>query len=280
MKPTRLLALSLLALSSAAVSCGTKKPGTSTDQSTTEGDRTTPAPAGESRVGLIDSDALPAGTTITGVVRLEGEVPTMPALDISPRDECVDRCRELGVAPRAEYLVLGPDNTVKDAVVHLKKGVKGRYKPHKEAAVIDQIACVYTPHVFTIMVQQDLLIKNSDPFTHNVKISAIDFNISLTAKDTERLKAKLLKRRGVFRIECDVHPWMTSYAVATPHPFSDVTQEDGMFTIADVPPGEYTIGVWHERLPGLEQPPDQEIEIKPGEKTKEVSFTFRFPARG
>jgi hypothetical protein len=38
------------------------------------------------------------------------------------------------------------------------------------------------------------------------------------------------------------------------NPYFAVTDENGNFTIADVPPGSYTLAVWHERLGEKSQP--------------------------
>ncbi len=45
-----------------------------------------------------------------------------------------------------------------------------------------------------------------------------------------------------------MHPWMTAYIGVVPHPFFAVTGSDGRYTLADVPPGRYTLEVWHERF--------------------------------
>ena len=49
-------------------------------------------------------------------------------------------------------------------------------------------------------------------------------------------------------IVCDTHPWMKSYVGVLPHPFFDVTNRDGTFSIENIPVGTYEIGVWHELL--------------------------------
>jgi hypothetical protein len=41
---------------------------------------------------------------------------------------------------------------------------------------------------------------------------------------------------------------MTGYLLVTDNPYFAVTGEDGSFTLADVPPGEYTVEAWHEKL--------------------------------
>jgi hypothetical protein len=48
-------------------------------------------------------------------------------------------------------------------------------------------------------------------------------------------------------VKCDVHGWMEAFVGVTNHPFFAVSGDDGSFTIANVPPGQYTIEAWHER---------------------------------
>jgi ABC-type Zn2+ transport system substrate-binding protein/surface adhesin len=45
-----------------------------------------------------------------------------------------------------------------------------------------------------------------------------------------------------------VHPWMNSWVVVSDTPFVGVTDATGSFTIPDVPPGAYTVSIWHETL--------------------------------
>ena len=49
-------------------------------------------------------------------------------------------------------------------------------------------------------------------------------------------------------VRCDVHGWMNAYAGVVAHPFFAVSKPDGSFEIKGLPPGGYTIEVWHEQL--------------------------------
>ena len=49
-------------------------------------------------------------------------------------------------------------------------------------------------------------------------------------------------------VRCDLHPWMQAWLGIVDHPYFAVTGPDGAFTLPDVPPGDYTLAVWHERL--------------------------------
>jgi carboxypeptidase family protein len=49
-------------------------------------------------------------------------------------------------------------------------------------------------------------------------------------------------------MKCDVHSWMSAWVFMSPHPYFAVTKDDGTFSIGDVPPGSYTVKVWHGRF--------------------------------
>ncbi len=56
------------------------------------------------------------------------------------------------------------------------------------------------------------------------------------------------KVAGLVQIRDDLHPWIRAYLVVTPHPFVAVTAADGEFRFDTVPPGSYTLVIWHERF--------------------------------
>jgi hypothetical protein len=71
-------------------------------------------------------------------------------------------------------------------------------------------------------------------------------------------------------IKCDVHPWMNGYAGVLPHPFFAVSGADGSYTIKGLPPGDYTVEAWHEKLG------TQTSKVTVGAKeSKSVDFKFK-----
>ena len=76
-------------------------------------------------------------------------------------------------------------------------------------------------------------------------------------------------------MRCNLHPWMHSYIAVFDHPFFAVTGKDGAFQLPSLPPGEYTLEAWHERLGTL----TQKITIAPGE-TKKIDFVFKTKTAG
>lgn len=63
---------------------------------------------------------------------------------------------------------------------------------------------------------------------------------------------------------------MSGYVGVLEHPFFAVTDKDGNFTIEGVPPGEYTVEVWQEKL-GAQT---AKVKVDAGAAAKQ-DFTFK-----
>ena len=46
---------------------------------------------------------------------------------------------------------------------------------------------------------------------------------------------------------CNVHAEMSAYVIVTETPYFARTDKDGKFVLKDLPPGKYTLKVWHEK---------------------------------
>jgi plastocyanin len=162
-------------------------------------------------------------------------------------------------------------------VVWVSKGLPAgkTYPAPTTPVVIDQNGCQYKPHVMGIMVGQPYKILNSDGILHNIhtlpKVNA-SFNQAFPATRKEAT-TKFDKPEAIFRIKCDVHPWMEAYLGVFTHPFYSVTAADGKFTISGLDPGTYEITAWQERLP----PQTATVTVGANE-TKTQNFKFALPA--
>jgi hypothetical protein len=144
-------------------------------------------------------------------------------------------------------------------------------------------------------------ISNSDPVLHNVHAHTCDsqrktlFNIAqpLVGQRTP-IAAEKLATPGFYALSCEAgHPWMSGYLVVADHAYYTVTGADGSFALDDVPPGKYTLRMWHEgvrvrsyvaSLQRYEFEADyeaaQEVQVKPGgESRAEFSLALRPPPK-
>jgi plastocyanin len=149
-----------------------------------------------------------------------------------------------------EEVIVGAGGGLKNVLVRLTKGVTGSYPPPEKRALIDQTECMYRPRVQGIIAGQQISIKNSDQTLHNIhsyKGASTIFNQAEIPGMPPMVK-QLDAAGQIVKFKCDVHPWMTGYIAVSTHPFFAVTDNDGGFTIADVPAGTYTVEAWHERF--------------------------------
>lgn len=141
---------------------------------------------------------------------------------------------------------LAPVSEVKHVVVFLGK-VPPRSTPPRQAE-IRQLKENFVPRVVAVPVGSQVEFPNDDPIYHNVfSLSrAKTFNLGRYPKnETRRVR---FDKPGTVRVFCEIHSHMTATVMVFDHPWFDVPEEGGGFELSDVPPGEYQITAWHERL--------------------------------
>jgi hypothetical protein len=136
--------------------------------------------------------------------------------------------------------------------------------------VLDQLGCQYQPHVVTTQTGQPFKILNSDGLLHNVHglpEKNTPFNRAMPAGVTET--EYTFNKEEVFKVKCDVHPWMGAWVGVFAHPFHDVTGADGTFSFSGLPAGSYEIEALHEKLGTL----TAQVTVADGEAANS-DFTF------
>jgi carboxypeptidase family protein len=165
------------------------------------------------------------------------------------------------------------DGSLPNAFVYIKSGAeKLHFQSPSKPAVLDQIGCIYTPHVLGVMVGQELDIISSDPTTHNVHVTPSvnpQWNHSQPPGGA-RLKKKFPHVEIMIPVDCNQHPWMSAYIGVTSNPFFAVSASDGKFSIADIPAGEYTLAVWTATFGTQER----RITLQPGQGVV-ADFVFK-----
>jgi plastocyanin len=191
------------------------------------------------------STAHAAGSTLKGTVVLKGKAPAAKELNMKSDPYCAKQ-----PAAMEEDLVAGKGGELKNVVVRIAKGLSGAFPAPADEVVMDQQSCAYKPHVAVAQAGQTVTIKNSDQTLHNVhtyKGPSTLFN-QAQVFGTPPIKKKAPSVGDVVKFKCDVHPWMTGYLVVTDNPFFAITGADGAFSIPNLPPGDYIVEAWHEKL--------------------------------
>lgn len=212
--------------------------------------------------------------TISGTVTYSGSAPKLKAISMDADPVCASK-HTSPVLP--EVLVLGKDNAMGNIFVSVKSGVPDKkYPGPKDPVTINQLGCVYVPHVVGVMAEQPLQILNSDGILHNIHglpKKNPEYNTAMP-KFRKEVTRTFNTPEPLFPMKCDVHPWMQAYIAVMSHPYFDVTETDGKFSISDLPAGTFDIEAWHEKL-GAQS---QKVTIGAGE-TKQIQFTFKAPSK-
>jgi hypothetical protein len=236
------------------------------------------------------------GGTISGHVTIIGK-PKPMAFNLVTIPDAVYCARiSTGTGWRiVEDFIIGQDGSLKDAVVMIRDMKKGKlFKLSKPR--VDAIDCDFLPFVNIMRDKEEITVINMDPIEHDIqgyetarrRGARILFNRPLPMNPFHKVlgllnshkhlagkpmieKIHLKKGRDVFVMQCGFHPYMFSWGVVVKNPYFSVTKENGKFEIKDVPPGDYTLSVWHA---GMKKYLHQEISVKSG-KTTSANFQYK-----
>ena len=207
-----------------------------------------------------------AGTgAVEGVVRLN--TPKVPG------PTRVDNTTDPAVCGRShtlEDLVVSPTTQgVAHAIVALEDVPRARTPATApRRLVFDNRDCRFVPHAAVLTAGSDVEILNSDPTLHTVHLyGPVDVNIALPLQGMKITRR--LERPGMVVVKCDVHGWMQAFIRVDPHPFHAVTDTSGAFRMTGIPPGTYTLNVWHEKL-GTQK---RQVSIREGQVGR-VEFDY------
>jgi plastocyanin len=156
-----------------------------------------------------------------------------------------------------------------DAVVYVQQA-QGTFAPRTET--MDQKTMQFIPHVLAIVAGSTVRFINSDPTPHNVFSPDYEkYNLGTwpQGQSKEYTFNKCTKFPCAYTQLCRVHPEMEGFVVVLQNPYFAVSGRDGRYEIKDVPPGTYTLGVWHPRLKGAPKP----VTVQAGTPTV-VEFTL------
>jgi hypothetical protein len=212
---------------------------------------------------------------ISGVVRLVGPVPSIPTvLPQTDFDACGDEARP------TQSLLLGAGQAVRDVIIYMDGNMPtGNFVAKTNAVMLDQRNCEFVPRIQIARSGVPLILKNSDPVLHVVQIASMSgtngphtfLKIATPYAGYEKaFQLANFREPTLLQVNSNNgHEWMAAYIAVMPHPWAALTDENGRFTLRNVPAGTHKIYAWHEVLGTLTR------EVKPnGSRTATVDFEF------
>ena len=204
-----------------------------------------------------------AGGTISGTVKYDGTAPAPKKVEVTKDKEVCGLHQHF-----EENLIVDGSGGIANAVV-IVKGAKGEMKPGD--VTFDQKGCDYVPHVLAFEAGSTVNIVNSDGILHNIHTySEKNPSFNMAQPKFKKVIKQTVAQPEVIKVTCDAHGWMHGWWVATDTPYFAVTDDKGNYSISGVPPGDYTVEVWQEKL-GTQ---DQKASVKDG-ATATTNFSLK-----
>ena len=186
-----------------------------------------------------------AGGEIKGKVTYEGTLPKYKPLNMVNEPTCA---KQYTTPVLPENVVAGPNNGLKNVVVYISAGIEEHSAP-TQPMILKQWGCRYVPHVLTVETNQEIWVKNEDSVAHTVHPMA-RINKDVNRSQPPGTPPLVIKydQPEVIRVKCELHPWMRGVFVVLKNSHYAISDENGSFSLPDLPPGKYTVKAWHEQF--------------------------------
>lgn len=231
------------------------------------------------------------GGTLTGIVKLEGQVPKPKGYNLTtlPDQFYCGRISDGEGWRILQPFNIGPAGEFREVLVYLEGIETGKPFEEDGARQIEARDCLFLPFTTVVRDNQPVTVVNMDPVMHDIQAyetshlgPRVLFNVPLPMNPAHPRNLKdrsdagmyhkhmagapmkqlvnLSKGRQVFVMQCGFHAYMESWGVAVTNPYFAKTDEQGRFTLTDVPPGTYKLVVWH---PYVRTTTEQTVTIGP-----------------
>ncbi len=214
------------------------------------------------------------GATLTGKVTFEGVPPPPKKFPFArfPNSGFCEKFDSDGQGNRVVQLVnVGKDNALRDVVIAIQdvpmekpfefEGTKvhadgcrllvqggpstmvGVVVKGKEIEIINMDADPTDPKA------ANGVLHNPHAYEVHGTSRATLFNLPLPEKGQSVKRLVILRKEGsTFFLETDQQNYAQAYFLPVENPYYAIVQDDGTFTIRDIPPGTYTVLAWHPVL--------------------------------
>ena len=127
-----------------------------------------------------------------------------------------------------------------------------------QKAVMDQRDLMFVPDVLVVQTGTAVDFPNSDQVRHQVYSFSPAKTFQLALYQGRGHAPVVFDKAGLVTLGCNIHDSMVGYIYVTDSPWFARTGADGTLRLRDLPPGEYTLRLWHALLdesgPQLSQP--------------------------
>jgi plastocyanin len=219
----------------------------------------TPNPLEDARVkvvlGLLLLASLAGTPASAGVIRGTLWMTPIAAARSVTAAQAPDVRAQRGVLDAVIYLEVVPDKVERQLASKVASKrtwfVFGRAEPRPSRIV--QIDRQFRPRVAAVAVGAKVEVQNLDRVYHNTFSVSPAKRFDLGKYPPGRIDTVSFDRPGVVNLHCDIHPDMLGFIVVTPNHAFTRPDSLGRYRLPKLPPGDYTVRVFHPRRGELER---------------------------
>jgi len=204
-------------------------------------------------IGLANALHAQKWADLTMTVLLDGDAPNPKEIKINADQFCMQN------KVMSEDLVVDPATKAIANIVFMIDSKKTKLTTEElhpdlrkiptDMPEMDNVKCVFVPHIIAVRAGQKLLMKNSDPTAHNANFGFFkneEVNPLIPAGGSKEIVTKF-EEAGVTPVACNIHSWMKGYVIVSGHPYVGISDAKGMIKIEKLPAGtELNFKIWHE----------------------------------
>lgn len=155
----------------------------------------------------------------------------------------------------------GPGKPLADAVVFLESREAKAAARIMRGVEVAQIERQFVPAVSVVTLGSEVQFPNRDKVRHHVYSFSASKTFELKLYTGTPANPVLFDRPGIVVMGCNIHDDMAAWVVVVETPYFGKTGVGGQVQLADVPPGNYRLRVWHAGMPVGSAALDQALTV-------------------
>ncbi|MGI8907106.1 MAG: hypothetical protein ACR2IE_11515 [Candidatus Sumerlaeaceae bacterium] len=189
-----------------------------------------------------------SGSVISGVVRWDGELPKPFRFEVRSDTLFCTQNR----AVQQELIQIDTRSlAVQGALVYLSDIGAGASMANAGVSLEGLLrfdGCTLKPPITLLRERDTLEYLSHDDFVHTPVLDIAGAPVMEDLVSPGMRRRVRVPEAGVYSVRCYRHPWEYSTVFAVEHPYYSMTNAAGVFRIRHVPPGSYTLSLWHPTI--------------------------------
>jgi hypothetical protein len=205
------------------------------------------------------------GGTLRGIVQFSGETPARGMFATRGDSLC-----PAGI-PQEHLIVKQENRGIKNVLVILDVP-RGKSMSLTPGKLINK-ECRFEPRMQWVPRTAGLVLENSDTTLHKIhayREETTAFRVDVPPGHSPVRRP--LVTAGLYKVNCERHLWSRAWVYVSDQPYVAVTDAQGRFEMTDIPPGTYTLQVWHEGWQEKGTEPTGQIKFQSMEQTMRVQI--------